>query len=75
MSIISSQKLYEDLKSKLDIKYILKHFHFLPFFLSYLVYCWLPLLLENIFAEKYETKIMRKEMLMGPNLCFIFHFV
>jgi hypothetical protein len=29
---------------------------------------------DEIFAEKYETKIMRKEMFMDPMLCFIFHF-
>jgi hypothetical protein len=27
------------------------------------------------FAEKYETKIMRKEIFMDPTWCFIVHFV
>jgi hypothetical protein len=30
---------------------------------------------DVIFAEKYETKIMRKEIFMDPTLCFIVHFV
>jgi hypothetical protein len=30
--------------------------------------------LDEIFAEKYETKIMRKEIFMDPTLCFIFLF-
>jgi hypothetical protein len=55
MSIISSQKLYEDLKSKLDIKYILKHFHFLPFPLLFGV-----LLVATSLGEYFCGKIRNK---------------
>jgi hypothetical protein len=30
---------------------------------------------DDIFAEKYEIKIMRKEMLMNPTLCFVYNLI
>jgi hypothetical protein len=60
--------------------YILKRFDFLDFSsmkLSSLIWCIVGCHIPSdlIFAEKYETKIMRKEIFMDPTLCFIFYFV
>jgi hypothetical protein len=59
---------------------VLKRFDFLDFSsmkLSSLIWCIVGCRIpsDEIFAEKYETKIMRKEIFMDPTLCFIFHFV
>jgi hypothetical protein len=58
----------------------LKRFDFLDFSsmkLSSLIWCIVGCRIpsDEIFAEKYETKIMRREIFMDPTLCFIFHFV
>jgi hypothetical protein len=58
---------------------ILKGFDFLDFSsmkLFSLIWCidsCIPS--DKFFAEKYETKIRRKEIFTDPTLCFIFHFV
>jgi hypothetical protein len=59
---------------------VLKHFDFLGFSsikLSSLIWCIVGCRIpsDEIFAEKYETKIMKKLIFMDPTLCFIFHFV
>jgi hypothetical protein len=68
------------LGTALHIQHILKRFDFLDFSsmkLSSLIWCIVGCRIpsDEIFAEKYETKIMRKEIFMDPTLCFIFHFV
>jgi hypothetical protein len=60
---------------------LVKRFDFLDFSsikLSSLIWCIVgcSILSESIsFAEKYEIKIISKEIFMDPTLCFIFYFV
>jgi hypothetical protein len=59
---------------------ILKRFDFLYFSsmkLSSLIWCIVGCRIPSneIFAEKYETEIMRKEIFMDPTLCSTFQFV
>jgi hypothetical protein len=59
--------------------YILKRFDFLDFSsmkLSSLIWCIVGCRIPSdfIFAEKYETKIMRKEIFMDPTVVFYFLF-
>jgi hypothetical protein len=45
--------------------------------LSYLIWCIVGYRFpsEDIFVDKYETKIMRKEMFMDPTLCFVHNLI